>query len=134
MPTHKKYPTFIRITTSKGQVLCLDPSKCSTFQIREKAKVKTKSKDPKDPTSTDEYIEADTVRFFYPVGTGLTYTVGVEITQNDFDYICTTLFEFMYLNQAEFDAKTAAMKKEQMEEWNRISQENSEKLDPKPAQ
>jgi len=127
MPSHKKFPTFLRIISNNNTVVCINPLQLSSFQILEKAKCI----DPK----TKETFEADTVRFFYPQGTGLVYSVGVDITQEQFNYICTALLEYLYLTETEFRAKTMAIEKARMEEWNRIAQEETEPTLPeKPEQ
>lgn len=121
MPSHHKTPMFIKIITNPKQVVCINPFELSSFQIIEKAKIK-KLKDDKD------FIEADTIRFFYPSGTGLSYSVDVDITRQQYDYICATLLEWTYLNEAEFVAKSKAIEQGRIDEWNRISQENEAKL------
>lgn len=126
MPSHKKNPVFIRIISHDGVVECINPLQVSNFQIVEKAKIKIKSKDAKEGV---EIVEADTIRFYFPSGTGRSFSVGIDITQNEFDCICSTLLEYLYLNEQEFLAKTAAIEKSKMSEWNKISQENSKALD-----
>lgn len=123
MATHKKTPLFIRIIASNKEVVCFNPHQLSSFRIREKAKHKVKRPDG------EEVIEADTIHLYFPAGTGLTYVVGVDITQEQFDYVCSTLIEFLYLNEAEFKAKSEAIQTARMNEWNKISEENSIKID-----
>lgn len=127
MPSHKKHPIFLRIVANDQVVTCLNPLELSTFQILQKAQILVKKADPKDPASKNEYKEADTIRFYFPSGTGLSYSVGIDMTQQEFDYVCGTLLEFLYLNQSEFEARTKAIEQERMTEWNKISEENSEK-------
>lgn len=127
MPTHRKTPIFIRVTASNKQVIGINPLNLSSFNIVEKAKFKIR-KDPNDRTATEEHV-ADTVYFYFPSGTGLTYRAGYDISQADFDYICATLVEFMYLNENEFKAKSEAIKKAQMDDWNKLSTENEANLD-----
>jgi hypothetical protein len=129
MPTHKKYPTFLRVITTDKIVVCINPLQLSSFQIIEKAKIKVKGQ--------DEPVEADTIRFYFPSGTGLTYSVGLDITQEDFNYLCNALQEYLYLTEPEFRAKSAALEKARMEEWNKIAQEETapelpEKVEEKP--
>jgi hypothetical protein len=116
---HKKHPVFIRVVTNNKHVVCINPLQLSSFQILEKAKVKVKA----DTAEGFTYIEADTLRFYYPTGTGLTYSVGVDITQEEFNYICHTLQEFLYLNEVEFRAKGEASERKKLELWNQIAEE-----------
>jgi len=124
MPNHKKYPTFIRVRASDKSVVCINPTQLSSFTITEKAKIKTGTKE------APVYTEADTIRFYFPAGTGLTYSVGVDITQEEFDYVCSTLLEYLYLNEGEFEARSKAIANQKMEDWQNLSKENEEKLTP----
>lgn len=126
MPTHKKTPAFIRVVTTENAVVCINPLQLSSFQILDQARVQVRG-DKRNPKEED-YDLLPMVRFYFPSGTGLSYAVGVDITQANFDYICATLLEFLYLNEAEFKARGEAIKKQQMDEWNSISQENSGKI------
>lgn len=131
MPAHKKTPAFIRIITSEKEVVCINALELSTFQILEKHKIQTKgAKDSKDPT---DFLFADTLKFYFPTGTGLSYSVGVNITQQDFNYICATLLEFVYLNETEFNTRHAALQESKMDEWNKLSQENEAKIVTPPT-
>lgn len=124
MATHKKTPVFLRVITSEKTVVCINPLQLSSFQILEKAKIKIKGKTPEEV----EVIEADQVKFYYPSGTGIVYTVGIDLTQEEFNYVCATLLEFLYLNEAEFKAKSIAIEKFRMEEWNALSKANESKI------
>lgn len=124
MPTHKKTPIFLRVITNEKKVICINPAQLSSFEIVEQAEIKVKSKDPNAPP---EVVKADTVRFYFPSGTALTYSVGLTITKEEYNYVCNTLLEYLYLNEAEFVAKTESIKKAQMEDWNKISEENNTK-------
>ena len=117
MASHKKHPIFIRIKSNDNSVVCVNPQHLSSFQILEKAKVRVK-----DDTQPDGFklVETDTIRFYFPQGTTLGYSVGVDITQNEFNYVCATLLEYLYLNEIEFRAKTDAIEKAKAEEWNAI--------------
>jgi hypothetical protein len=106
-----KHPIFLRIKTSDQAVICINPLQLSSFQILEKAKIKDKD---------GNVQELDTVRFYFPQGTGLSYSVGIDLTQQEFNYICSTLLEFLYLNEFEYRAKTEAAEKKKVEEWNKI--------------
>lgn len=126
MASHKKTPVFIRIVSNDKVVTCLNPLELSSFQILSNATIKV----PTGEKGTDgkpvfANKQADTIRFYFPSGTGLSYSVGVDITAEEFNYICSTLLEFMYLNEYEFKAKTQAIEQGRMEEWNKISEENS---------
>lgn len=121
---HKKNPVFLRIITNEKAVVCINPLQLSTFQILEKAKLKVKTA---APGGTDEFIFADTIKFYFPSGTGLSYSVGIDITQDEFNYICGTLLEFLYLNKTEFEAQSKAIEQARMDEWNKISEDNSTK-------
>lgn len=118
MAQHRKTPAFLRIVASNQSVVCINPLQLSSFSILEKSKVKTKD---------GSVIEGATIHFYFPAGTGLDYTVGYNITQEEFDYVCSTLLEFLYLNETEWKAKNAAIAAVQVEEWNKISAENEEK-------
>lgn len=111
MANHKKHPVFIRIVSSNSSVTCVNPLQLSSFQIIEKAKIKQK-----DGTT----IEADTIRLFFPSGNGLSYSVGIDISTDEFLYVCNTLREFLYLNEYEFKAKTAEMEAAKVKEWNEL--------------
>lgn len=124
MPSHKKHPIFISVIANDEEVLCINPLELSSFQILEKAKIKVKPKSSNDA----DVVVAPTIRFFFPSGTGLSYSVGIDITRQHFDYLCATLLEFRYLNQFEFEAKSKAISQEKMDEWNKISEDNSTKL------
>ncbi len=131
MPAHKKTPNFIRLVTSEKKVVCLNPLHFASFEIVANAKIKIKAKEVGGP---DTIIEADTVRFYLPVGTCFSYSVGIDLTQPEFNYICDTLTEFVYLNETEFKSKTEALKKAQMDEWNKISEENNNKMNAAVAE
>jgi len=124
MPSHKKTPIFLRIVTNKKQVVCINLALFSSFQIIEKAKILVKSKTGGD----NEQHEADTIKFFLPSGTGLSYSVGFDISQEEFNYVCSTLTEFLYMNEEEFKLKHEAIEKAKMDEWNALSKENESKL------
>ena len=109
MPSHKKHPVFLRIIAHKNSVVCINPLQLASFQIMEKAKLTDKD---------GKVTEADTIRLFYPSGTGMSYSVGKDITQEEFAYICETLREYLYLNEQEFKAKTAALEAQRIAEWN----------------
>ena len=111
MASHKKSPIFIRVISNEHTVICINPLQLSSFQIIEKAKIRQKD---------DHVIEADTIRFFYPTGNGLSYSVGIDITAEEFLYICNTLREYLYLNEAEFKARTAELDQAKLAEWNAI--------------
>lgn len=132
MATHKKSPIFIRVTATNQQVICINPLHVSSFHIKEKAKFKVRS-NPADRNSPEEERVGDTIFIYFPQGTGLTYRVGIDITQEDFDYICATLIEFMYLNEGEFRSKSEAIEKAKIAEWNKLSRENEAKLGTKEA-
>ena len=117
MANHKKHPVFIRIVSNNQSVVCINPLQLSSFQIMEKAKIKQK-----DGT----IVEADTLRLFFPSGTGLSYTVGVDISPDEFLYVCNTLREFLYLNEYEFKARSAEMDAGKLAEWNALMAADSE--------
>lgn len=118
MAQHRKTPAFIRIVASNQRVMCINPLELSSFTILENSKITLKDK---------TVIEGPTIHFYFPSGTGIDFTVGHNITQAEFDYVCSTLLEFLYLNEAEWKAKNAAIAAVQVEEWNKISQENEAK-------
>lgn len=122
MAQHKKTPTFIRILSRNNIVICINPTHVASFQIQEKAKIKTGTKEK------PEVVEADTIRFYLHSGTGFNYSVGIDITQEDFNYICATLLEFLYLNESEFQARSEAIAKEKMADWKKLSQDNEDKV------
>lgn len=124
MPTHRKSPLFIRITTFKNKVVCVNPYELSSFQIIEKAKIRIK----KPAEGQPDFVVADTIHFYFPSGMGLTYIVGEDISQEEFNYVCATLAEFMYMNEQEFKARSEKIKADQMADWNALSEENSKKI------
>lgn len=126
MASHKKTPVFLRIKASDNSVVGINPLHCSSFNIVENAKYKYQ---PTDKTKPVEERTANTIYFYFPQGTGLTYRVGLDITQAEFDYICATLLEFMYYNEAEFKARGIAMATAKMDEFKKLSLENESKLD-----
>ncbi len=125
MPQHKKTPIFLRIVTNEKKVICINPTKLSSFEIVQGAEIKIKSKDPN--VTTPEIFKGDTIRFYFPDGQGLSYTVGLQINETEYNYICNTLLEFLYLNEEEFVAKSAMIEAAKMADWNKISDENSKK-------
>lgn len=127
MPHHLKNHIFIRVLSRDKKVVCVNPSQLSSFEILEQADIKVKSK---DPNGAPEIVKADTIRFYFPAGTTLSYSVGLTISQEEFNYICSTLIEFLYLNEAEFQAKSQAIDKAKMDDWNALSKQNEEKLTP----
>ena len=118
MANHKKLPIFLRIKSSQNQVICINPQHIASFQIAEKAQLKNQK--------TGEVMEADTIRFYTSVGTTFVYSVGVDITQEEFGYICATLLEYLYLNEHEFRAKTEQIESAKMAEWNAIMASEAE--------
>lgn len=110
--SHKKHPVFIRVISSNNTVVCINPLQLSSFQIIEKAKIKTKGADgqPAD-------VVADTIRFYFPNGTGLSYSVGVDMSQDEFIYVCNTLREFLYLSEPEFRIRSAELEAARIKEW-----------------
>lgn len=118
MAQHRKTPAFLRIVASNQMVMCINPLQLSSFSILEKSKITLKDK---------TVIEGATIHFYFPSGTGIDFTVGHNITQEEFDYVCSTLLEFLYLNEAEWKAKNAAIAATQVAEWNKISEENEQK-------
>ena len=130
MPTHKKTPIFLRIIATDKKVICINPSQLSSFEIAEGADIKVKSKDP--AVTTPEIVKADTIRFYFPSGTALSYSVGLTITKEEFDYVCSTLLEYLYLNESEFAAKSEAIAKAKMDDWVKISKENEQKSELTP--
>lgn len=131
MAAHKKTPIFIRIISNDERVVCINPLELSTFQVVSNARVQLKG-DKRNPKEED-FGNADTIRFYFPSGTGLSYSVGVDITKDEFNYICATLLEFMYLNEQEFKAKSEAIVKERMTEWVKISKNNEDSLQEAPV-
>lgn len=117
MASHKKYPTFIRITSSNNQVICINPLHIVSFQIKEKAQIKQKD------GSTSEN---DIIRLYTAFGTTFSYSVGIDITEQEFAYVCSTLIEFLYLNEAEFRAKSDAIEAKKLEEWNKVMADEAE--------
>lgn len=128
MAQHQTDHLFIRVKANDRSVVCFNPHQVSSFQIIAKAMIKTKTPEG------DKIIEADTVRLFFPAGTGLSYSVGIDIEQADFDYICATLLEFMYMNETEHKARSMAIEKHKMDDWNKISKENEGKLQEVPKE
>ena len=118
MATHKKHPVFLRIKTSDNEIICVNPLQLASFRIKEKYEV----------TNRDKQVigTGDTIWFYLPAGTYTRYTVGIEITQAEFNYVTSTLLEYLYLNQTEFQAKTAAMEYAKIEEWNKVISEEAE--------
>jgi hypothetical protein len=117
MANHKKYPSFIRIKSRDNTVICVQPSLIASFEIKEKAQIKLKD---------GNVVEADTIRLYTAVGTTFSYSVGIDINEQEFGYICATLIEFLYLNEAEFRAKSEALEKKRVEEWDKIMQDEAE--------
>lgn len=120
MPNHQKKPVFIRVIGTDKNVVGVNPLQISSFAITENVKVKIKPAKEGDPT---EHV-GNQIEFFYPVGTVLKYIVGLTISEADFNYVCTTLLEFMYLNQPEFEARCKLHESQKMEGWLKQSAEN----------
>jgi hypothetical protein len=117
MANHKKYPIFIRVKSRDNQVICIQPSLIASFQIEEKAKIKLKD---------GNVVEADTIRLYTAVGTTFSYSVGIEINEQEFGYVCATLIEFLYLNEQEFRAKSEALEKQKFFDWNKAMEDEAE--------
>ena len=117
MANHKKHPIFIRIKSRDNTVICIQPSLIASFEIKEKAKIKLKD---------GSIIEADTIRLYTAVGTTFSYSVGIDIDEQEFGYICATLIEFLYLNETEFRAKTEAIEKQKFFDWNKAMEDEAE--------
>lgn len=131
--SHKKIPAFIKIITNEKQVVCINPLKLASFQLISAAPVRIDAATGARATAqtTKENVtmcERDTLAFFYPDGKSIVYSVGFEISQQEFDYVCETLLEFLYLNRSEYDSKTLEIETKRMAEWNRISKENEAKV------
>jgi hypothetical protein len=119
MPSHKKHPVFIRIKTSDNEVICVQPTQLSSFRIKEKHEVKNRD--------GQALGTGDTIWLYLPSGTYTRYTVGMEITQEEFNYTCNTLREFLYLSEPEFKAKTAELDLQRKADWDAImSDEDAE--------
>ena len=117
MANHKKHPIFIRIKSRDNTVICIQPSLIASFETKEKAKIKLKD---------GSIIEADTIRLYTAVGTTFSYSVGIDIDEQEFGYICATLIEFLYLNETEFRAKTEAIEKQKFFDWNKAMEDEAE--------
>lgn len=117
---HRKSPLFIKIITTDSQIVCVNPSQLSSFQVlREHQCARLKEGivgKPKGPEDLDHYT-ADVLRFYYPQGTQLSYEVGKDITKDDLNYILAALNEWVYLTSFEFQAMQEARAKDALEAW-----------------
>lgn len=120
MANHQKAHIFVKIISTDKSIVCINPHNLSSFAITPNKKISYK-----DGTS----IQADSLDLYYPQGTGLSYSVGINITKENFDYVCGTLAEFVYLNEYELKLKVEAIEKTNMDEWTKLSEENSKKLE-----
>lgn len=123
MPQHRTNPCFVRVKASENSVVLINLEQYSSIQIVENGKIKVKKGD------TVEEITTKVIRFFLPTGTGLTYAVGVDISSDEFDYLCSVIMEYMYLSQAEFIARQKAKAEQQMDEWKKLSEENQTRVE-----
>jgi hypothetical protein len=82
---------------------------------------------PQSEEDVERYT-ADVVRFYFPSGTGMTYEVGKDITEADFEYILTTLQEWVYLSRPEFEAITTEKQKAELEAWNKAMEDEEPPL------
>lgn len=110
MAVHKKQHIFLRIKTSQNEVICINPQHFASFRIVEKYSVLNKDK--------QEIGKGDTLFFYLPVGTVSRFTVGMEITQEEFNYVSSALVEFLYQTEPEFKARTEAIAAQKLQEWN----------------
>lgn len=113
MATHKKFPIFIRIKTTEQEVICVNPQHVASFRILEKATINLKT----EGTEKKSHV-GDTIWLYSPVGTVTRFTVGLEITQDEFNYVSATLCEYLYLNAQEFAAKSRELEARRLQEWN----------------
>lgn len=86
-------PTFLRIITRDSQIVCINLNQLSSFEIKEKEQFM-----PKD----GEAFEASVIRFFYhTTDKVLTFVVGHQITEQDFNYAVDALSGLVYQTPAE---------------------------------
>jgi len=130
MAQHKKSPLFLKVITTDKQIVCINPTQLSSFQIIKSAplyKPKPGVTKPQSEEDVERYT-ADVVRFYFPSGTGMTYEVGKDITEADFEYILTTLQEWVYLSRPEFEAITTEKQKAELEAWNKAMEDEEPPL------
>ena len=121
MAQHKKSPLFLKVITTDKQIVCINPAQLSSFQIQKDASLVKLKAGVDKAKNEDDLVRytADVVRFYFPSGTGMTYEVGKEITEENFNYIVATLQEWVYMNKIEFDAVSELKAKEALEKWNK---------------
>ena len=110
MAQHKKSHLFLRIKTSTKEVVCINPFQLASFRIVEGYSIMNKDK--------QEIGKGDTIFFYLPVGTITRFTVGMEFTQEEFNYVSSALVEFLYQTEPEFNARTEAINAKRLQEWN----------------
>ena len=126
MAVHKKHPIFIRVRATEQDVVCINPRELSSFQIIEEARVRT-NVTKENPEG--EVVEADTIRFYFPAGTHLSYSVGIDLTREEFDYVSYTLREFLYLNYIEFQQRGDDLAAAELAKWNKMATEGDEEAE-----
>lgn len=118
---HRKAPLFVKVITTDKQIVCINPQQLSSFQILKDAQLQRPKPgivgNPKSAEDLESYT-ADVIRFYFPSGTGISYEVGKDITNADFNYIVAALQEWVYLVADEFEAVNRAKEQAAIQEWN----------------
>jgi len=82
----KQQPTLIQVSAERGIYVNLNNTLSYALDRNSVQQRLKKGADPKSVKDEDiEKFTADTISFYFIAGTGLSYRVGVEITQKDFD-------------------------------------------------
>ena len=103
------HPPFLRIITRDDQVVCINLSQISSFEIR--------SQEPFTPKDGEPF-KADVIRFFYhTTDKVLTFIVGRQITAEEFNYTCAVLEELQYFTEAERTAIKIAKEKDAIKKF-----------------
>lgn len=121
MVNYKKSPTFIKIIANEKQVLAINPNQLASFHIqKDTIRIRAKAGLGRKPVNEDDYVrvQTDVIKLYYPSGTVLTYYVGEQITQEEFNYITTALIEWLFLLRPELDMQRKEEQDRKVKEWN----------------
>lgn len=88
----KHQPTLLVVNADKGIYINLNNTVSYAVERKSRQQRLKEGADPNRATQADfEIFTTDVVSFYFVAGTGLSYRVGIEITQDDFDRLAYIL-------------------------------------------
>lgn len=88
----KHQPTILTISEKRGIYVNINNTLSYAVERNSRQQRLKEGADPNRATQADfEVFETDTISFYFIAGTGLSYRVGIEIEQEDFDRLTTIL-------------------------------------------